>query len=182
MIHSVQQDAPVLRLPNELLLDIFARGLPAPRDESETCIYQWEPQVVRYLKYITSVCSHWRSLAISLYLWRSIATTHTLLKEGYDTTSHCLRSFLSRSKNVTLDVYILGLFQSPTVVDSQISQRLVDMIFRHMHRCRKLYLVDLWCLGPANQGFFLELSAPMAYLTHLHVQGAMRKTNSSSDP
>lgn len=161
------QKAAVVRLPNELLLEIFALGLNAQQHFSES---RWERQAVRLLKCVTAVCSAWRDAAIFYYLlWRRVTLARPKGKDGYDSISHRLRTFLARSKNVTLDIHID--LHKPS---SKRTQRLGNILFRHIQRCRTLSLVShgdwMDALGPS-----FELSGPLVYLTDLSTEGAMAK-------
>lgn len=160
-------------LPNELLLDIFTRGLDAQWDAEQPL---WEQQAVGFLARITSVCSTWRLIAISYPLiWRRI----TLINRKtcrYDCVSHRLRTFLARSKNVTLDIHIDFSYFKP--METQRS-RLADILFRHMQRFRKLSLKFHGYSGGRDSGLLIELGGPLVDLKELRIEGTMVKLLSS---
>lgn len=153
----------VFGLPNELLLEAFAWGLNAQWDAITS---SWETESIKFLRSITAVCSHWRRVAISdSLLWRRIYVIRRhRAAENYDSISHRLRTFLARSKNVTLDIYIYIHDRNPAV---EILQRLINILLRHIQRCRTLEIV----YGPANHvPFTIEPSGPLTHLTHLRIE------------
>lgn len=158
---TLQQDAPVLRLPNELLLDVFTRVRDAwcQWDSSEN----WKPESAPYMNDITAVCKQWQDIAIAdPLLWGKIAI---FSKWGRNPTSvSALEASLQRSRNVALDIHISYY---------DLLELSVFMPFKqHVQRCRSLTLEFSTFLLDDTRGRSMKLPGPLTNLSHLHI-GAM---------
>lgn len=164
-------DALVQRLPDELLLRTFmfiyeslgASEQHGPRpmpNDPET----WEANIVSFLINITSVCSVWRTIAISAPLLWSTISCISVDKDTWSGVSRRLHTFLTRSKKVPLDIYI-ALFDSLVSPESEKGARI---LLKHLSRCRSLHIAYLSDTGHAAKIFPLQGCSPK--LINLDVQ------------
>lgn len=164
VLRAEQQNAAVFNLPDELLLDVFARGLYAQWVLSKRA---WELRAVQYLRAITAVCSQWRISAIAdPLLWRRISVTSSIpfSTKIHSSTTHRVDTFLRRSESITLDIHI-----DPYVC----TVNPVKLLLRHLHRSRKLSLVCPYRVPDHHPGSTMELPGPLANLIDLRISGTL---------
>ena len=138
-----------LRIPHELLAEIFVIGLDAMDSERQS-----HPLINTYLFHLTAVCNFWRFVAISTpTLWAKIRCIYNTPKKVGSVAAH-LKLQLERSKDVLLD---LELVPGPDS-DNALTRKIVGIIYPHLHRCRGI-AVELYSVGDAK--LLLPLPGPL---------------------
>ncbi|KAG7440120.1 uncharacterized protein BT62DRAFT_638698 [Guyanagaster necrorhizus] len=97
--------APIRRLPNEMLSEIFAQCC---KEADESVNFMNAPRTLNAL-IISLVCSHWRRLAISTKsLWAVFSINPTTPSTF---TLQCLRAYMSRAGDAPLTIQVLNTYR-----------------------------------------------------------------------
>lgn len=123
-------------LPFELIAEAFKLG--------RNMVTEFPDDTV-YLLLITSVCSVWRSVALSVpELWTNIQSKWWFKKSTrkVNLAKERLEAYIARSKSASLDISLnfLGSLARWDVPLAYTEKFLCNRIFPHLHRCRSLVL------------------------------------------
>jgi len=167
-IHN--REAPVSKLPMELLSEIFHIGL----DEYDPD----DHHAIKYLSTISSICFTWRGAALGTpSLWRRIIYmdhNHDLHAMIPRRTKDRLFAYLSRSKSRGILLH-LRLGASPLRI-----QALKRILYPHFPRCLSIWLSFML---ESNMGDFLPLPGDLCRLTEFTcVSGEGKSYYCSSGP
>ncbi|KAK7055873.1 F-box domain-containing protein [Favolaschia claudopus] len=136
---------PVLKLPNEIVSEIFLHFLP-PSTICPPLTGLHSPSL------LTHICSKWRAIALSTPdLWTTVPVSK--FREGRD---HIASEWLTRSPSRLLTVRIHGL------VEEDVSRGMYSAIMSHRARLEHLTIIV-----PGHNIDLLE--GPMPLLRHLHL-------------
>jgi len=151
-------EAPVSKLPMELLSEIFHIGL----DEYDLD----DHHAIKYLSTISSICSTWRGAALGTpSLWQRIIymdrdrNSHPTAKSLTTIPRHTtdrLFAYLSRSKSCGI---LLHLRFGASSLRIQAIKRILDL---HLSRCLS---ISLRFVSESNMGDFLPLPGNLSRLT-----------------
>lgn len=112
------------------------------------------PNAVQYLYSISTVCSVWRALALSLpELWTNIMVFPGSSRRSAESTISLLDAYLDRSGNASLRI-ILRSQPLNFKISFNLLAAIWGMLSLHLHRCRHLTLVDATVDGKAFDLFF----------------------------
>ncbi len=130
--------APVRRLPNEMLSEIFAQCCKQS-DEDVNCIS--ETQTLSVMS-ISLVCSRWRSLAVSTKsLWAVFSINPTAVSTF---TLQCLQMYITRSGDVPLTIQVPHIYEDVSATALAGASGFYDVLLDTAPKWRKMDLGSIY--------------------------------------
>ncbi|KAJ7098220.1 hypothetical protein C8R44DRAFT_356621 [Mycena epipterygia] len=175
--------APIRRLPNEILLNIFDLCCPLTRP---CCADGWQIRTVEensdrlaqlHLQQLTQVCYSWRSLVLGTpSLWSTIEMDLGHLPEppeGYvGQRLEILRSSLQRSAAARLQIYVRVRLRTLVGPLSLAEGPVLDLLARHSDRWQT---AKIWVDRPDHVKHLAPAKGNLPLLQNLHISGGIHE-------